>query len=92
MITEIDQSVDPLNTVDDPVVTETDYWNSLINESKAADFLFLSPRTLQGLRFTGGGPEFIKISKRCIRYRRVDLKAWADSKIRTSTSDRGGDS
>ena len=69
---------------DDP-----DYWHSLINEKEGAKFLDLEPRTMQGLRQRGGGPKFIRISSRCIRYRRWDLRAWADTLMRSSTSDTG---
>lgn len=65
------------------------FWHQLIDEKAAAAFLDLTDRTLQGLRQKGGGPHFIRLSSRCIRYRRIDLKAWADERIRTSTSDTG---
>ena len=65
------------------------YWHSLIDESESADFLDLTPRSMQGMRQRGGGPRFIRISARCIRYRRIDLKAWADARMRSSTSDSG---
>ena len=65
------------------------YWHSLINENESGDFLDLTPRSMQAMRQRGGGPRFIRISTRCIRYRRVDLKAWADARMRSSTSDPG---
>ncbi len=66
-----------------------DYWNSLVDEKVAAEFLDLTPRSMQSKRQRGGGPRFVRISARCIRYRRVDLKAWADARLRSSTSDPG---
>ncbi len=69
--------------------SDQDYWNQLVNEEVAADFLGLHARTLQLRRQQGGGPIYVVISARCIRYRRCDLKAWADGRVRTSTSDRG---
>ncbi len=66
-----------------------DYFNELLKEEDAADFLGVSVRTLQGWRFKGGGPKFIKISHRAIRYRRKDLIEWIDGKVRISTSDFG---
>jgi hypothetical protein len=69
--------------------SEFDYWNSLINEESAAKFVNLTQRCLQGFRYRGGGPAFIRLSCRCIRYRRTDLRAWADARVRTSTSDQG---
>ena len=69
---------------DDP-----NFWQALINEKEAGDFLGLSDRAMQKMRQTGGGPRYVHISSRCLRYRRVDLRIWAESRIRTSTSDPG---
>ena len=69
--------------------SDPDYWNALINEKAAGDFLGLSERLMQKRRQTGGGPRYVHISSRCLRYRRIDLKTWADSLIRSSTSDPG---
>ena len=66
-----------------------DYWYVLINESEAAEFLDLTNRTMQAMRQKGGGARFIRISARCIRYRRVDLRTWAEARMRRSTSDPG---
>ncbi len=70
-------------------ISPEEFWNSLINEKVAADYLDLTDRTMQALRQQGGGPRYIVISARCIRYRRIDLKAWADSLMCSSTSDSG---
>ncbi len=67
----------------------SDYWQALIDEKAAAAFLGLTDRTMQAYRQKGGGCKFIRLSSRCLRYRRIDLKAWADARIRTSTSDPG---
>ncbi len=66
-----------------------DYWNALINEKVAAAFLGLTVRAVQGMRQRGDGPRFIRISSRCIRYRRIDLRAWPEARMRKSTSDSG---
>ena len=65
------------------------YWNVLINEKLAAEFLGLTVRSMQAMRQRGDGPRFIRISSRCIRYTRALLKAWADTRMRKSTSDPG---
>ncbi len=67
-----------------------DYWFGLIIEKQPAEFLRMTDRWLQAKRQHGGGPSFIRISQRCIRYRRVDLKAYTDRQLRSSTSDHGG--
>ena len=66
-----------------------DYWNTLVDEKVAAAFLGLTVRTVQGLRQRGDGPRYIRVSSRCIRYTRTLLKVWADSRLRSSTSDPG---
>ena len=70
-------------------VAGSDYWHGLLNERMAADFLGVTTRTMQLMRQRGGGARFVRISARCIRYRRADLKAWADERLRTSTADPG---
>ena len=65
------------------------YWHALIDEKEAGEFLKLSIRTMQSKRVYGGGPRFIRLSSRCIRYRRIDLREWADGHSLRSTSDPG---
>ncbi len=65
------------------------YWNALIDERAAGDHIGLTDRTMQKFRQQGGGPRYVLISARCVRYRRADLRAWADARVRTSTSDPG---
>jgi predicted DNA-binding transcriptional regulator AlpA len=61
----------------------------LLREKAAADLLGVKIRTMQDWRFRGGGPPFIKLSGRAVRYRVNDLLQWVDSKVRASTSDDG---
>lgn len=68
-----------------------DYWYSLIPEYNAAEFIDQKVRTLQDKRQRGGGPKYVRISARCVKYRRIDLKEWADNLLRKSTSDTGED-
>ena len=44
-------------------------YDRLVNEVEAAARLRVSPRTLQAWRQEGKGPEFVRFSARCIRYR-----------------------
>ena len=55
------------------------YWNELIDEKAAAEFRNQSVRTLQDYRTKGGGPRYYRLSARCIRYRRIDLKEDAEA-------------
>ena len=63
------------------------YWYELIPETEAGVFLDLTPRSMQAMRQRGVGPKFIRLSSRCIRYTRTLLKAYADARMRSSTSD-----
>ncbi len=66
---------------------DPDYLDRLINEIEAAEFLAYSVRALQNWRVRGGGPEYIKVSKRSIRYRRRELIAWAAERLQRTTSE-----
>lgn len=68
---------------------DADYWNALVNEKTAADYLGMTTRWMQAKRQHGDGAIFVRISQRCIRYRRIDLKEYADRQLRLSTSDNG---
>ena len=59
----------------------------LLDESEAADYLGLSPRTLQNWRVRGGGPDYVKLSGRMVCYRLVDLNDWVAESIQNSTSE-----
>ena len=73
----------------DSVEADLAYWEVLIDETAGGDFLDLTPRTMQAMRQRGGGPPYVLISSRCVRYTRRRLKTWADERVRTSTSDPG---
>ena len=60
--------------------------NRLISEAEAAQYLGLAPRTIQGLRYRGTGPVFIKLGHRTVKYRVADLDTWNDSHAHTNTS------
>ncbi len=59
----------------------------LIDEREAAGFLCYSVRALQNWRVRGGGPRFVKVSARSIRYRRRDLIEWIEDRLRNNTSE-----
>ena len=66
------------------------FWWGAIDQEEAARFIRLSSRRPEGLRREGTGPQYIRFSGRCVRYRRVDLREWAEDRLRTSTSDPDG--
>ncbi|MBX9669166.1 MAG: helix-turn-helix domain-containing protein [Candidatus Obscuribacterales bacterium] len=66
--------------------------NDLLTTTQAAEVIDKDKppvRFLENLRRTGGGPVFVKLSHRFVRYRRKDIDAWVESNLRTSTSDNG---
>lgn len=60
----------------------------LLTEDEVAALLQVTVKALQGWRYRGGGPRFVKVG-RCVRYRREDLQGFVQAALRTSTSDPG---
>jgi hypothetical protein len=58
-----------------------------LDNQQAADYLRLSPRTLDRQRVTGEGPQFRKFGRRVI-YAIEDLEAWANERIFCGTRSR----
>jgi hypothetical protein len=65
-------------------MTHTDFFHTI----KAAEYLGISPRTLEKFRVIGGGPTFHKFGSRVL-YCLGDLDSWAAARRRNSTSDSG---
>ena len=63
--------------------------DSLLVTSETAFLLGLSPRTLEALRVRGGGPPFVKVTRKAVRYRRCDIDAFIEARRRKTTSDPG---
>ena len=59
-----------------------------LTNDEAAEFLKLSPRTLEKQRVIGGGPRFRKFGARVV-YAMADLRTWADGHTYGMTSDPG---
>ena len=57
-----------------------------LTNNEAAEFLRLSPRTLEKQRVIGGGPRFRKFGRR-VMYAVIDLEIWADARSFEMTSD-----
>jgi predicted DNA-binding transcriptional regulator AlpA len=60
--------------------------HELLTQDEAADFLRLSPRTLERYRVTGCGPIYVKLGGRVV-YRPSDLEEWIAARVRHSTSE-----
>ena len=63
--------------------------DALLFEAEVAYLAASSVRTLQAWRISGGGPPFVALSRRAVRYRRRDVLAWMEARLRKSTSDPG---
>lgn len=69
-----------------PIYQPTPDHDRLMDEREAASILCYSVRALQNWRCRGGGPKFIKVSARSVRYRRSDLVAWIEARTVAHTS------
>ncbi|MBI1384726.1 MAG: helix-turn-helix domain-containing protein [Rhizobiales bacterium] len=61
-----------------------------LTTKEAAALLRYSPRSLEQLRITGGGPPFCKLGdgpRARVLYRLSDLRAWMETRLRSSTTD-----
>jgi len=58
--------------------TTTTTLNVDLNTKQAAPYIGVSTAQLEKWRCLGGGPDFIRYGRRCIRYRRADLDAFRD--------------
>lgn len=55
------------------------------NTADAARLIGVSPKTLLNWRYEGKGPEYVRVSRSLVLYRRDDLDAWL-----RETQRRGG--
>lgn len=51
----------------------------------AAEYLMLSPHTLYRWRWSGDGPQYVKLG-RSVRYRLKDLVSFVEGRLKTNTS------
>lgn len=59
---------------------------------EAASYLRVSKQLLDKLRHFGGGPVYIRVTQRAIRYERAALDVWMRERRQTACSDyRDGD-
>lgn len=65
--------------------------NQYLTVKEAAEYLRLSKPTLDKFRHFGGGPEFIRVTARAIRYERRALDAWMNERRQTACADYRAD-
>ena len=59
--------------------------NNTFTTQQAAEYLSLSPNTLNRWRWSGDGPDFCRFG-RAVRYRRADLDDWIAERIHANTA------
>jgi hypothetical protein len=59
-----------------------------VDQVEAAAILGVMPRTLEAWRLARRGPKYLSYSKRCVRYRVADLRAYQEQ-FTVSTSAAG---
>lgn len=62
--------------------------NRLLTTAEAASYINYTPRFLEARRIRGGGPKFVRISGRAVRYRLEDLNDWIESRLVSNTVQR----
>jgi excisionase family DNA binding protein len=60
-----------------------------MNTAEAAEYVRLGKPTLERFRISGDGPVYLSLGKKAVRYRKVDLDDWLESRVTRSTSERG---
>lgn len=56
--------------------TEHFFCDSLLSEKEVAGWLNINPKRLQAWRLRSYGPEFVRISSKCVRYSRESIQQW----------------
>ena len=58
-----------------------------LSPKEAALFLSVSVKELERLRYAGGGPRYVKLGKRTVRYAIPELHAWMQSRTVSNTAE-----
>ena len=69
---------------------DTENLDQLLTEKEAAELICYTPRALQNWRVRGGGPKYVKVSARSIRYQLRDVLSWIEDRKRGNTSQTFG--
>ena len=68
-----------------PVDLDTLAKREVLTVREAAQFLRYSKVSLDRMRWQGGGPPFVRIGRRSVRYLKADLLAWARDNTANNT-------
>jgi predicted DNA-binding transcriptional regulator AlpA len=69
------------------MTTDETTGNVLLTTEQAARIVGATRRLLEEYRRKGGGPKFVRLSPRMVRYRVEDLNEWITSNLKSSTAD-----
>ena len=61
--------------------------DTLLTTQQLAEIFQTSPRTIEGWRVTGGGPPFLRVGGRSVRYRWGAALEWLKPRLAQSTSE-----
>lgn len=68
----------------DEQATLLDLYKQLDTEA-SAKFLDVTPRKMEKMRQFGDGPKFVRVSKKCVRYRVKDLIEYQELHLQSNT-------
>jgi len=54
---------------------------ALLDSSQVARLLRIPKRTVESWRYHRRGPQFVRLSRQCIRYSREDVLAWLRERV-----------
>lgn len=63
------------------------FGDRLLTPTELAERLGVSVGTLANMRWRGGGPPYIRMSGRCVRYRPSAVEKWISEREVSSTSE-----
>ena len=58
----------------------------LLTAPEVGCWLGVSPKTLESWRSAGGGPRYVRLSRKAVRYRRDDVKAFIEARLKAHTA------
>lgn len=50
----------------------------LLDSTEAAAFIGVAPATMKHWRYSGTGPQYLRLGHKTIRYKEVDLRIWME--------------
>ena len=61
--------------------------DALLTTAQAAELLNYTEAALHAWRYRGGGPRFVRVSTRRVRYRKCDLLRWVEQRLTEPATD-----